>query len=341
MRTTYILVLVASILQAESGSQVPEYGSPHDLVLDLAPSKPVYSLYEPVVVIYSARNPTNRPIRAIVELEYELHRIGFSITDPDGNRSEYQEGSLPYAPAIERIHAPGFQYLSENEMMNNASTGLAFPRPGRYQIHASLWVGNYPKPVVLKADPISVQIREPAGRDASAIAYFPSKEAFLTLVRYGTEHYCAGRPTPSCFEEIRAFLAQHEASSYAPRIMRDLADFAVSPRSSLTPKPDAAIALFERYLKLWPAHPQRYLVMARLVEVLHDAGRTSEAAQVLERFDREYPGRKGILGSVRQEVQSQRPGARLGSSSRTAELLMMHAARHRALRQPTHSEVGV
>ncbi len=308
MRIALMLVLVSSFLQADSGSQVAQYGSPNELVFELASSKPVYSLYEPVLVIYSVTNPTSRPIRAIIDLEYELHRISFSITGPDGRSNEYQEGPLPNVPAMERINAPGCHYVTENEMMNNAYTGLAFPKPGRYQIHANLWVGNYPKPVVLQAEPITVEILEPAGREASAIAFFPTKEAFLTLVRHGTGHYCDGRPTPSCFEEIRTFLAEHEASAYAPTIMRSLASFAAWERSSVTPKPDVAIALLERFLQLWPTHPQRHLVMARLVGVLYEAGRVSEAAQALERFDREHPDRKDVLGSLSGKVQRQRPG---------------------------------
>jgi tetratricopeptide repeat protein len=273
---------------------------PRDLLLRIEVPKRVVALYETVQVNYSVRNPTDQTITATVEMRYSQHAIKFSITDPEGNTEPYFAGPFEDGVLSDTVHLPGSVLNSETEM------GVAaFPKPGKYTIHATMGVGVDSGPAILKAEPVEIEVKAPGGSEAQAMEFFSSREEFLRLIQRGPRVYCEEKETsaPRCFEELSRFLQQSSDSAYAPWIAWSLAETIASGGLKVVPRYDSAIGLLRRFLEKWPDHPAAPRVMYNLAFVLHDAGRKEEAIETIDAFEKKYPNRPDLVELLRGNLQ--------------------------------------
>ena len=293
--------LVSVVAGVGGGSSDPVHASA--LRLELRTAKATFVRFEPVVIEYKILGPSSRSVRATVNMDPDAGYITFSVKDPVGVAVPYSHGHRDYIE-VENIYPPGTSFVREVAMLWNSETSsLAFPKAGRYEVTARMFVGSHPDPVYIEAKSIIVDVVEPTGKEADAIDFFESRDRFLGLMKNGVTEYCQDLSGPACFEELSRFLRLHGDSAYAPQITWSIGAGIAHGFLDVSPKSDLAIDLYRGFLRNWPEHPQAYAVMHGLVGLLVEAGRTSEAQSMLTELETTYPERTDAIRNARERLR--------------------------------------
>ena len=288
-----VLAVVASVAALPVGSLSADASH---LELTLNASKRTYVLHEHVVVTYVIENPTTEAITSLTE---PVHGIDWVVTDPTG-RTLKQQGQGPVVDYIqqESVHEAG------SFMRFVAELGpTLFGVPGEYRLRARLFAGGSTD-VFLESNEVQLEMREPAGVDAEAIAYFASEEQFEKLIRGGAERYCRDRDGVECFDDLSRFVQTHQKSAYMPQIVWNLANTLAGQRLGGKPRGDDAVGYYQMFLDKWGDHPDAPKVMYGLVMALDRAGRYAEAARMIERFEEMFPLETRMARLLRSNVKS-------------------------------------
>lgn len=131
-------------------------------------------------------------------------------------------------------------------------THHSFGTPGAHEIRARFYPGSQG---YLESDAVQLEVRQPTGADAEAIAFFSSEDEFERLISDGVSRYCRGENERNCAEEVMQFVEQHGQSVYARRIVWELAT-AVS-RGVVTVERSFRVPAYlcQLYMENWPDHP--------------------------------------------------------------------------------------
>jgi hypothetical protein len=294
-----LILLTAFLLGSVAGPSELPPSATTQLVLTIDAYKNAIVLYEPVSVTIKLKNPTEEMITSNVR----IGGIEYFITGPDGKTKTYH-GREALADGILRevTHEPGSTVFSEDDLGWKGRESV-FPVPGEYEIRARVYAGDRPTPLYLESNRLRIEVRQPTGANAEAIATFPSEAEFKRLLRDGATAYCEGDHGPACFEQLARFVDEHRSSAYAPGITRNLADAIASGHSGVQSGYDVAVRLYKAFLKQWPTHPNAPSVMYCLAMTLDKAGRSNEATEAILEFEKKFPERKEMTRSLRTNFQ--------------------------------------
>ena len=109
-------------------------------------------------------------------------------------------------------------------------------------------------------------------------------------------------PHPSCFEDIRRFVREHDRSVYAPYVCSTLARSVAAELLDVTPNTDLAIGLAEEFLHRWPDHSLARGIIEFLVYTLDSAGRQEDALARIAEFEERWPERTDASALLRYHV---------------------------------------
>lgn len=227
-----------------------------ELELRLSMPKQSFVLYEPVTVNYVVSNPTSHAIAASLAIDPSSQKVRFFIRSAGESEQKYSGGAIKDVAVADTLLGAGRFLASTIDLRwNNATDEWAFPKPGRYEISATLWVGGKPRSVYLQSNTLQVEIIEPGGCDARMVEYFSSREDFLGIMHFGPENYCQNRDHSSCVEELKTAIDRSECSAYSPYILYRLASAIANELIKVNSKDAAAADLFDAFLLKWPTHP--------------------------------------------------------------------------------------
>lgn len=281
---------------------------PTSLRFRLDPGKATYALYEPVVVSRVVSNPTDRAIESTMHLV----GLGTGISIRQGmGEDKPLRGPLSICTLYtdRTIMKPRSSDGDRLMIFYNygPSKGLAFPTTGRYVLSGGIQVGNDPKPVVVRGEPVSIEVRKPTGLDQQAINALGSVERMVTLFTDGVKSFCKGETDENCGESLRTFEKSYGDSDYAPAVAYVYAQAVAAGDISIGPEDDSAIPLYRAFLKRWSGHPIAPLVMSALILRLESIGELDEARTWLRQFDQSFPEGAHELLPVRRAVEEARP----------------------------------
>jgi hypothetical protein len=274
------------------------------LVFTIELDKPSVVLYEPVTVQCRLANPTSTVIRTIRLLRSNPEEIRFSITHPDGTTREHRQLGIDCTTRFELQQDPGnTQAIDANLHWNAATRDWTFPTPGTYRMTATVWAGTGEEAAKLESNTVEIRVTKPRATDASAIAFFATKDDFLRLLRDGTYEYCRGKTSRECLVEMNEFLRRFHASAYSPDLVWDLWSRRAPGLTGFDTSDYALFWDFERFLKEWPRDPSAPRVMYRQAMILAGSQRFDEAREVLKRLEQNFPKQEVLARHLREIVE--------------------------------------
>lgn len=315
-------LLILSILVGPITILASDDGPPSqlDLVLSLEAVKPTFVLYEPVVVTYMLKNPTDSLITSrLLRIDYGAGALRLFIQyeeeEPVPLKSMSSSSSRRSTSDLMR-HLPGEAMVAAVPILYNYGTRadvLAFAKTGRYSVSAKISLGEAQDSPESGEDslsveglPIEIEVVEPREQDQGLIDYLGSEQILLELIQGRFASFCADETSPSCFEELRSLIEVHQSSAYAPYIAYSVASNVGEDQGlRVSPRPLIAAELFEEFLNKWPDHPMKYFILTRLPFKLSEAGREKEAATWIERYKSEFPGNRSMIQAMQMRIQGE------------------------------------
>jgi len=295
--------LPAAVLAAPG--EVPSHADPATLKLHVSSGKASYALYEPVVVSYRISNPTDLDIVSGLENMSYGRSVGLTIQGPQGDAKPFKSaGEFCYIPTVNRVFKPGETDTGQVILFfNDLAHELAFPSAGTYKLTVSAHVWNNPGPVIIQAEPLIIDVREPSDLDRRAIEALGSTDRLMTFFRKGVVGFCGDEPREACGERLRSFLRRYRESAYAPAVTYYYGLAVASSAIPVGPKDEQAAAVFATFLRRWPGHPFEPIVTLDLIRRLHDLGRHQEALELLHHYEQRFPDFGSELRELRGMIE--------------------------------------
>jgi len=268
--------------------------------------KAVFSLYEPIVVVYSLRNISDSEIMVPSNLIYGLGEVAFSIRGANGETIDYRNDVLARSiMAAKPVMLQAHQAETRDVVVffNETSSDLAFPIAGHYVITGQVQVGNDPNPVLVRAEPLTIEVRDPTKRERQAIEALGSVNRLTALFRLGPWAYCKDEEVGACAETLRSFLRRYDDSPLAPAVTYYYGEAVSSGALPIGPKDDKAADVFAGFLRHWPDHPLEPSVIAALIVDLNKTGRRQESFEWLHRFEQKFPERTRQVRDLRARIE--------------------------------------
>ena len=303
-RTVPAFVCAAALVALGMADPARSRLSQAELKLRLRPVSTVYTLYEPIVIAYTLTNPTALEVESGLAMPYG-RGVGLSIQGELGEAKPYTGGpAICWIPTANRHFRPGETDTGEVVMFfNESSDDLAFPTPGRYRIQGTAHVWNDPNPVLIKTDPVMIEVRDPTDLDRKAIEVLGGRDNLVALFRTGVKGLCGDDSEGKCSDSLRSLLRRFPESAYAPAVTYYYGEAVAAGTISVGPNDELAIDLLNGFLRRWPGHPFEPSVTAALIRELHRTGRRQDSLEWLHRFEQKFPERQSQLRELRTTIE--------------------------------------
>jgi hypothetical protein len=164
-----LVVAVLFILVAQNpGHPVIPDGDFQEFTLTLATPKTKYVEFEPLPIVITLKNETEKPIMGHTVLNFASSYVHLYVDGGDGPR-EIRQLSILRANTVPSAHEfkPGEEVKATEHL--NLRLNEVFPKPGTYQLHARLVAIGGKETVSSK--PIEVEIVQPDALDAHALKF--------------------------------------------------------------------------------------------------------------------------------------------------------------------------
>jgi hypothetical protein len=282
-----------------SGSQDGIEVAESALVLLVEANKTDYVQFEPVYLTCTLKNTKPRPVDAAINtLALNGDRLMLLISGGDDKQDRYYSGIV-----VERRGKPSKRFAPVGEpgstmvqtiavFYNDITRRLAFPDVGSSGVEAKLYLGSMPEERYVRGAPVKLEVREPSGADKDMIESLGGNERLVQLLRRGASRFCEAKVKDECYEGLRALIGRYSDSSYAPPMAFDVARTIGAGVGQGSGRPIVEVNLLREFLGRWPQHPLVPDVMKFLALALERGGMKVEAAEVVRRFENEYPERE-------------------------------------------------
>lgn len=202
----FLLFAPVSAIVAQSTTSAST-ASTSDLKFSVTAGKATYLRYEPIVMRFKLRNPTNKDFVSRTTAPQFFQDSKLEITNSEGETSEVNTLSLAishpeYSPLAKFEIKAGDKY----EMTGFAAIDPALlAAPGKYTLRLT-YKWRFPPDETLSAPPFEITILEPTGRD---------KAAFEFLSKNGKDVFFHGVDTPKNRDEVlQTFVRQYSDTGY-------------------------------------------------------------------------------------------------------------------------------
>lgn len=272
------------------------------LTIDVAASPASVDLYEPVVLTYTVRNPTENTISSVSSVPADSEGLKATISDAEGKSVKYDSLVRINARRGKTAYSPGAARTANLIMLwNPANRSLAFPKAGRYSVTIEFLVAHFPKPYWIVADPVAIEVRMPSQANQKVIEYFGSESALVKAIVDGPRKHCSDT-TPACLEEFRQAARLYPEASYSPFLCFRLVEGLSAGVFDVPTERELAREVAEECVAGWPQHPASLLASRWLIRHLLEEGETEEALARIEEFERLWPERPRVAAKLRERL---------------------------------------
>ena len=183
MRLGNLFVSLAFVLliSASTTAQRADWYGFKDLTLEIATPKRSYLQLQPVPLILTLSNRTDRVLNGHAALQFSAHYVRLSVRREGADWREAGQVTGLYAMVYPQARAmsPGDKFTA-NEILAFRTEEI-FPGPGTYELKARLRCSDGSQ--LVESQPITIRIREPEGQDLEAYNFLREQtkpELFFT-----------------------------------------------------------------------------------------------------------------------------------------------------------------
>jgi hypothetical protein len=161
----FSLVLVL-LISATTAAQRPEWSGFKDLTLEITAPKERYLQLQPVPLIMTLSNKTDRVLNGHFALEFSARYVRMSVrrVGAEWRDAGQLTGLIADVYVKPRAINPGDKF-TDNDILSFRTEEI-FPGPGTYELKARLGCGDGSQ--IIESPPITLRIAEPEGRNLEA-----------------------------------------------------------------------------------------------------------------------------------------------------------------------------